>query len=259
VKIPSPREFQLIARNLVRIGLLQRLSEPPIVIGGCGRSGTTLLLSVLAAHPRIFAVPVETHCFCPTAYTRNPDFSTPLRVREFYRLLLRSRIPASAVRWCEKTPRNVQYFGPILRRFRGKVRLIHVVRDGRDVITSKHPDDREGKYHVSPRRWVQDVRAGLRFEGHPQVLTLKYEDLVGSMDDTLDRIGCFLGESFAGLQGRWHEETTVKSSNAWWTDVRPVSLDSVGRWRRPRYRERVEEMMKLPDAVELLRDLGYLT
>jgi hypothetical protein len=43
-----------------RAGLLGRQVErPPIVIAGCGHSGTTLLLSILDAHSAIFGVPYE--------------------------------------------------------------------------------------------------------------------------------------------------------------------------------------------------------
>ena len=51
----------------------QRLSRmSPIVIGGCARSGTTLLLSVLSCHPNVYAIPVETQALCPTAYDAEP-------------------------------------------------------------------------------------------------------------------------------------------------------------------------------------------
>ena len=38
------------------------------MIGGCARSGTTLLLSMLSCHPRLLAIPNETMSLCPTAY-----------------------------------------------------------------------------------------------------------------------------------------------------------------------------------------------
>jgi len=45
----------------------------PIVIGGCARSGTSLLLSLLSCHPQIIAIPVETQTLCPTAYYPRPN------------------------------------------------------------------------------------------------------------------------------------------------------------------------------------------
>ncbi len=43
-----------------------RLYKSPILIGGCGRSGTTLLTSILSSHPKIALIPHETGIFCPT-------------------------------------------------------------------------------------------------------------------------------------------------------------------------------------------------
>ena len=52
-----------------------RFARAPISIGGAPRSGTTLLLSVLSAHPSLFAINHETFAFCPRA--TDPEFATP--------------------------------------------------------------------------------------------------------------------------------------------------------------------------------------
>jgi hypothetical protein len=52
--------------NRMAGSLLTSLPQKPIIIGGCARSGTTLLLSVLSCHPNIYAIPDETYTFCPT-------------------------------------------------------------------------------------------------------------------------------------------------------------------------------------------------
>lgn len=49
-------------------GVKNVLPEKPIVIGGCGRSGTTLLLSILGAHPDIFALASELYPFYPLPF-----------------------------------------------------------------------------------------------------------------------------------------------------------------------------------------------
>ena len=49
------------------------MEASPLIIGGCGRSGTTLLLSVLSAHPKVLAIPHETEAFCPGAYGAHVD------------------------------------------------------------------------------------------------------------------------------------------------------------------------------------------
>jgi hypothetical protein len=142
-----------------------RFTCPPIVIGGCARSGTTLLLSVLSCHSRIFAIESETFALCPKETAAMPRRSQ-LRLDELAQLLERADIPASCWRWCEKTPKNVRFFGPILEAFGQDIRLIHMVRDGRDVVTSVHPRRPEG-FWVRRRRWVKDVASGLAFADHP--------------------------------------------------------------------------------------------
>jgi hypothetical protein len=259
-KVGKLRRAARTARNVVPILLLRRLDRPPIIIGGCARSGTTLLLSTLSSHPRIFAFPNETGLFCPTAYRRKGTVAldAPFSRVEFYRHLLWQKIPRSAHRWCEKTPKNVHFFGRILDHFEGRVRIIHVVRDGRDVVTSRHPTD-PSRYWVTPRRWVDDTSAGLAWEGHPSVLTMRYEDLVGDLEAHLVRLGAFLDEDLRGLAGVWHERAAIRESRAWFHDVRPAHSGSVERWREPGHRAPVEELMAMPEAVRLLDRLGYET
>ncbi len=40
-----------------------RFSQSPVIIGGCARSGTTLVLAILAAHPSIYTIPNEIRAF----------------------------------------------------------------------------------------------------------------------------------------------------------------------------------------------------
>lgn len=244
------------ARALRSAWRSRRFDREPIVIGGCGRSGTTLLLSVLSAHPEIFAIPVETLAFCPTGYRPEPDLEAPFQLRRIRRQQLLQEIPSRSRRWCEKTPRNVLYFRRILDHFGGKVRLIHLVRDGRDVVTSRHPTD-PGRTWVSPRRWIDDVAAGRDLEEHPAVLTLRYEDLVHRFEDTATELCQFLGEPLAPELLAWHEHATVRTNVAWSGGVKPLHRDSVARWRRPEWSEVVDELVDDPLARELLDHYGY--
>ena len=77
----------------------------------------------------------------------------------------------------EKTPRNIKSFAPLLDHFGSDVRLIHLVRDGRDATTSRHLR-RPSEYYYSPETWAEIVADGLRFTDHPQVVLVRYEDLV---------------------------------------------------------------------------------
>ncbi|NIR47629.1 sulfotransferase, partial [candidate division KSB1 bacterium] len=112
----------------------KRFTDCPIILGGCARTGTSLLLSILAAHPRIFAFPTETGVFSNWQYNGNSNEGSPKYVPErmdrLYRYILSHVIPKSATHWCEKTPSNVRHIDKILAYFDHKVKFIHLIRDG---------------------------------------------------------------------------------------------------------------------------------
>jgi hypothetical protein len=233
-----------------------RFTRPPIVIGGCARSGTTLLLSVLSCHSRIFAIKSETFAFCPKATADTPDRSQ-LHLDKLARRLERADIPASCWRWCEKTPKNIRFFGLILDAFGKDVRLIHIVRDGRDVVTSVHPKRPEG-FWVTRKRWIQDVAFGLAWAHHPQVLTVRYEDLTLDYRATVTTICDFLDEEFEPSLLEYPDSATISADKAWFAGAHPVHADSVARWNAPQHKAIIDDFMADSRAVELLDRLGYL-
>jgi len=112
---------------------------------------------------------------------------------------------ADHTRWLEKTPKHVASLALIWEE-RPDARVVHVVRDGRDVALSIQRRmiaiDRPRGDTASDQaflvraatRWVKDNRAALAFEQDPRMLILKLEDL--SMDPAPDvtRLLEFLGE-----------------------------------------------------------------
>lgn len=171
-------------------------SSSPIL--SCAQSETTLLLSILSAHPHLFCHPNELGVFNYWKQNKNNE-SEPICL---YQSILLFRIPASAKRWCEKTPRNVKYLETISKYYSNHVKFIHIIRDGRYVILSKHPGHHD--YCVSPERWVHDVKMGLKYIGHPNVLTIYYENLVFKFQQTINLITNYTRQSCSvksSLQG----------------------------------------------------------
>lgn len=246
-------------RSLARIRHARDMTRRAIVIGGCGRSGTTLLLSVLSCHPRIFAIGDETTALCPQAYADDVDFTLPLRTDIIYRHLLTNDNDILPERWCEKTPKNVLFFHRLVQELGPDARFIHVVRDGRDVVTSKHPDGGD-RYWSSPQRWVEEVTAGKNMESHPQVKLVRYEDLVTSYETTLRDLCDFLGEPFSELLLKYPETANVHGSVeniAWFHGRQKPHAASIGKWRSPELRPRVDEFLRYPEAINLLEHYGY--
>jgi len=244
--------FPLIS-YLGRKKMERAFDREPLIIGGCGRSGTTLLQSILSAHPAILGFPKELSVF--NHWRGEKGRKEPRRIDRLYREILIRRVPSGVRRWSEKTPRNVRHIERIMDYFDGQVKFIHIIRDGRDVVLSQHPD-KEG-FWVDPRRWVTDVKAGLAYADHPNVLTIYYEDLVREYEATMQRILDFIGEPFTRHLEQWHEHTTLTKSNAWHGGVRKLSDRSVGKWRNNLDQSRVQDLMRNEQARHLLEQLGY--
>lgn len=248
---------RLIAPLWVRLGQakVRRLTDPPIIIGGCARSGTTLLTSILSAHPHIWMIPRETGTFA--AWDRAADGTErPRRLDRFAREILFHRIPPTARRWGEKSPLNIAYVPQILRYFDEQVRIIHIVRDVRDVCLSIHPS-RPGSYWVEPSRWLHDVQAGLAYKDHPRVHTLTYETLVTDNAGAIGRIMEFLGEPLCAEVVDWYAHARKRSDRALGGSLQPLSAAALGKWREPRHAARVAEVERCPGVRALLDTLGY--
>ncbi len=233
----------------------KRFVNEPVYIGGCGRSGTTLLLSILSAHSDIFACPEELNLF-QDARIANDSIHLPYFYR-LYRTFLTVKIKKTANRYCEKSPANVQHLAEIDRLHHGKFKFIHIIRDGRDVLLSKHPK-RAGTYWVTPQRWVRDVRLGLEWKDHPAVMTIRYEELVRDFEIVIDRICNFLSIPVSEEIMNWHEHTTVKKNKALYAPIREINDHSIGKWKTTPDKERLEEIMASGETVQLLGELEYI-
>ncbi len=154
-----------------------RSNTPAIFIGGCGRSGTTLLRVMLNSHPEVYAGPeMNTHVNLLERLDRYPflprrayllhDHDELMRLARRFELtfekVMQCRVEAAcladfldrllreasrshgAPRWAEKTPKNCTIL-PFLSRYFPQMHFVHVIRDGRDVVISlrHHPRFRE--------------------------------------------------------------------------------------------------------------------
>jgi hypothetical protein len=162
--------------SLRKLRSIISLKGKPILIGGCGRSGTSLLLSILSAHPNIYGISEETNIFGSERKFKSVLLNRINNKRKLLPYLLMENKVIFAQRWCEKTPRNVRYLAQIKDEFNNEFKFIHIIRDGRDVVTSIHP--LTGMYHVSIERWISDVKLGLLHQNESNVYTIKYENII---------------------------------------------------------------------------------
>lgn len=257
--------------------------DSPIIIGGCRRSGTTLLRVILDSHPAICCGP-ESGLFLP----RSPDLRRLAELFDFSlsdlkqlrhesgsqgefidRLFSAYRTRAGRVRWAEKTPQNISVMDFIFDRF-PNARFIHMIRDGRDVVCSlrKHlklvgkdvvPVEKEGSFSNAITRWERAIHTGMQFRNDSRYVELKYEDLVLEPERCLRRIFEFIGEDYEPSVLEFHRRKSPSRGVSKFPHnpraVEPMSTDSIGRWRTELTPEQRAELW---DRVgKLLVQLGY--
>ncbi len=171
---------------------LRNLKDEPIIVCGAPRSGTTLFISVLGSHKDILAIPYETWLFVnkrPQRWFKRESWNRKFILVQLKAFLLSLKISKDHKRWCEKTPDNVLHLDFIFSFFQRKVKVIHIIRDGRDVVMSHHK--KLGKF-MTPQKWVKYVEGGLAHKEDPNVLTIHYENLIQDFDATMRVVSDFL-------------------------------------------------------------------
>ncbi len=237
----------------------------PIIIGGCARSGTTLMLAILSCHPTIFAISTETMAFYPARhpmlhspmYEDNIPPPPPIDISRIHKHLPTFQNDSSLLRWCEKTPKNVLVYDEIINFFKNRVKIINMVRDGRDVVTSYHPN-KPKEFYVHPQRWIYDISCGIKKEKNSQIITIRYEDLIANFKETIKNLCIFLGNIDPTPLYRYPEGATFSHHKAWFRPIKPISKNSVGRWKNIHCEKTVDSLMKTPGALECLQHYNYL-
>jgi hypothetical protein len=207
-----------------------------IFVVGCPRSGTTLLQSLLAAHPEITSFP-ESHFFChllpESPWARRLGIASKESRGRFHRFMqelgrpeLARRLPAAAflirqhvrafvatldglavergkVRWLEKTPDHLRHVD-VIEAHLPDARFVHVVRNGPEVVASlyevthRYPETWHGGWSIDRcvAKWNEDV-ARTRAQLHKaNHLAVRYERLVEEPERVLARVCRFLGIGF---------------------------------------------------------------
>jgi len=250
------------------------------LIVGCARSGTSILGELVGSHPDVKYI-FEAHSIWEMAgYGENESHrlteekATPqivATVREWF-----SKQQDSAVLLVEKNPRNVLRI-PFITKIFPEARIIHVVRDGRDVACSLLPGiGGEDWMHLKPPSWKQFIQEipiircakvwrevlGIALNDLQKVphLTVKYEDLVLRNKmvamDILRYLRLQVHENVSRLCEKI-QNATANSYNAqhqvvWFKDDHQ---SRIGRWRENlslKEQETVQAIQK-----DLLVRLGY--
>lgn len=205
-----------------------------IFIGGCDRSGTTMLGAMLGADPATVCLP-ESHFIAELAPAadklaraeaerllqaarRHPRYlawaavgcrgeidlqADQVSYSELIEGLVREYAACTgkpdAGRWIDHSPMNVSMFARLKRHF-ADAKLLHIVRDGRAVAHSLIPLDwGPNDVRSAAKFWMMKVGAGLAAQAAmpDSVLTLRYEDLVRDPAGEMRRVAAFVGVPFS--------------------------------------------------------------
>ena len=285
------------ALAMPRLRLAPARDGEPLFVIGSGRSGNTLVRRILLASGQIYIPPetfvlgdlielwprtallswrervwlfcahFEKHHHWPTFGLPNLDeFAAearqvrPRRLRplmEAFFFYLARKNGSKAARWGDKTPWNTYHLPGIGQMF-PHARYLWLVRDGRDVALSYRDAGLIADLDGAARRWCEANAACARFaRWSPNVLQMRYEDLVATPEAAFERMFDWAGLEFdarmltadVGALG----DVERLSHHASVTGA--ISTGSIGKWRGSLGEN---ELSALPvDFHRWLSRLGY--
>lgn len=206
-----------------------------LLITGCARSGTTLMTHLM----RYFyncqvVIDKEDH---PYNYHHYNDTDNVLVIKK----------PAV-------TLNDMDYFDVLSPAIIRGWKIIWMIRDGRDVIVSKN---HLGQYHCSADRWVATNEDALNFILKPNVLIVRYEDLVTDPKSQMEAIKEFIGQNYQeDFNDFWQSMDTESNMNVGIVP-RQVDANSVGKWKEAGNKKVIAEALKDRKFVQLLKLFNY--
>jgi protein-tyrosine sulfotransferase len=136
-------------------------------------------------------------------------------------------------RWGDKTPWNVFHLDRIHKVF-PHASYIHIIRDGRDVVSSYHLSLNVDVQEAA-LRWLYSVRASRRFgaKAKQRYFEIRYEDLVRRPKQVIQDTCRFLGVEYQSEMLECQQEIylgdTYLKHHA--NVLKPIMTDSVGAWK----------------------------
>jgi hypothetical protein len=246
----------------------------PIFLLSAPRSGSAWLRDMLGEHPEIATGP-ETYAFealgwfLATVEGRSDRGQGLLGAgyidrrglgracAELYRTAVGSRLAGRAY-FVEKTPLNTDFIEAIDLAFPA-AKLLHLVRDGRDVICSMMAANRErgmilpDTVRGGALRWKRIERVTRFGRQHPErYCEVRYEALLADPRPELQRIFAFLA---VALPGAVLEHMCAAAATPRHPSRASAAHGYIGKWRRTFSAEDVRVFKET--AGRLLIDLGY--
>ncbi|MFT7587897.1 MAG: hypothetical protein ACI959_000102 [Limisphaerales bacterium] len=230
-----------------------KFPDPPVLLLGSPRSGTSISIAVLSAHPQLYCLPFESRMLTEWTTLKSGKLYPQRRYR-LYRHVLFNRIP-NGKRLVEKSPAHLSEIPEIEKYYgKGKAKFVHIVRDGRDVVLSTYPGS---DAHPSADRWMYEVEIALKYKDWPNFYTIRYEDLIKNFDKTIGGLCDYLELPFDNAMKDWFRNKTM-SSHEGVGKVQPLFSGSIQKWKKVPDHPEVKKLNEDPRARQLLTVWGYL-
>ena len=217
-----------------------------IYIQGCARSGNTLIRELCGS------------AFQGVEMVKLTKDTAECSLAHLVELLHQPAKNAS-VRVASRNYENSLAMDRDLLRANPDVKILWMLRDPRDILTSIHANQPD-KYYVTPDRLIKSLQLYLQFKDEPQVMAVRYEELVGNPDAMQVKISqfCHLTESRKFVEAhkffpRFKENVRAMHS------IRPIDTNSVQKWRtNPAHLKYLQQTLSAhPEISTLARDCGY--
>lgn len=211
--------------------LYRRIYSHALLVSGPARSGTTILLRLVGAHPRVLGVEAEAHAMTDfariaAAHSTGPEAAyrqscLALPVEEFERRLAALAFESFAGRlvrggplhklrrtasegawprdraithWCAKTKATRTAIQGFQNMF-PNVRYVHIVRNGVDTVYSRmrYPGFSHLSFGAQCEAWCGEISYYRTLREADGVLIVRHEDLTCRVEETVGRILDFCG------------------------------------------------------------------
>ncbi len=220
-----------------------------VFIVGCPRSGTTLLQSLLAAHPEVISFP-ESHFFSSLViqkWSKLLGIGSPQAQEKTEQLIscfgeryshlnsfprtwsLRNNVSffvncldfisadQNKKHWLEKSPQHLSQIH-FIEKLVPKSKFIHIIRNGPDVVASlydvacKYPKQWDGPWSIEKctNWWTRSVKASLNYSQRENHFLIRYEKIITKTDASLMEICDFLGIPFFEEMVDGHKNASQK-------------------------------------------------
>lgn len=272
-----------------------RIEDAPVFVVGAARSGTTLMVELLRAHPRIYnsgetgfyralkafdkgrgdnphadvadAWDAVAAPLCgrlgldPTAARRRFEELGEPTALAMHQAILETRAAAlGKPRWGDKPLAFLRDVRARLERH-PQARVVWMVRDPRATAASRvHAPWDTTSFRKLIRHTAHMLEQAILFERNPRVHVVRYETLVKRPDDVLQRVFAFLGEAYnPGLAER-SGAGNLATRHSSFKDSIPVHGpairdDTLDRWRTALTAAQIAEIEVVSRAG--MRHWGY--